>query len=210
MVRLPYRPGDDDVDIDETIAAYLQHQPFSNRDVVVRRRRHAPMAAVVMVDLSGSMEGDKWKTAASTIIGLSLWMRDQLDAFGVVAFWSDAAVLCPIDAPVSAATVVDRMLRIPARGLTNVHFALTVGAAELARANAERRVGILLSDCVHNAGPDPRAVARQFPSLSVLLQTSGEVDPMLAQGLARQTRGMVAPIATHRDVGPALARVLNL
>jgi hypothetical protein len=48
---------------------------------------------------------------------------------------------------------------------------------------------LLLSDCVHNAGPDPRPPAARLPRLDVLLDTSGEQDEELARELARRGRG---------------------
>jgi hypothetical protein len=53
--------------------------------------------------------------------------------------------------------------------------------------------------------PDPRLVARSFPALHVLLQTDGEHDEPLAAHLARLGHGRMA---THRDVAPALNRIL--
>ena len=112
--------------------------------------------------------------AAATVAALSADLAD--DQLAVVAFWSDAALLTPLEEPMPAARLLDLLLRVPARGLTNVHFALTVAQAELARSAARRRSAVLLTDAVHNAGPDPRLVARRFPELHVLLQTDGEHD----------------------------------
>ena len=81
--------------------------------------------------------------------------------------------------------------------------------AELARSAARRRTAVLLTDAVHNAGPDPRLIARRFPELHVLLQTDGEHDAPLAADLARLGHGRLAPVATHRDVAPALNRLLG-
>ena len=75
-----------------------------------------------------------------------------------------------------------------------MHFALTVAQAELARSAARRRSAVLLTDAVHNAGPDPRLVARRFPELHVLLQTDGEHDAALGADLARLGRGRFAPV----------------
>jgi len=100
-------------------------------------------------------------------------------------------------------------LRIPARGLTNVGFGLTVARAELATSAARRRTAVLLTDAVHIAGPDPRPVARRFPELHVLLQVDGEHDAPLGADIARLGRGRMAPVRTHRDVAPALNRLLG-
>src|SRR5690606_41789804 len=76
------------------------------------------------------------------------------------------------------------------------------------RSPARHRAAVLLSDAVHNAGPDPRPLARRFPRLHVLLETDGEHDAPLAADLARLGRGGLAAVATHRDVAPALNRLL--
>jgi len=74
----------------------------------------------------------------------------------------------------------------------------------VARAGPRRPV-LLLSDCVHNAGPDPRPVATRLPRLDVLLDTSGEHDADLARDLARLGHGRLLRAAHYRDVAPALS-----
>ena len=66
---------------------------------------------------------------------------------------------------------------------------------------------MLLSDCVHNAGPDPRPLAARLPRLDVLLDTSGEQDEDLARELARLGRGRLRRVRAYTDVAPALSGV---
>ena len=96
---------------------------------------------------------------------------------------------------------------IPARGLTNVGFPLQVAARELARRSTRDARVVLLSDCVHNAGPDPRPFAARLPRLDVLLDTVGEHDLELGRELAATGRGRLLRVRHHRDVAPALSRV---
>jgi Mg-chelatase subunit ChlD len=206
LASVPYRYRSDDIDLDRTIEVLTERPHPDDTDIVVRERMRSRRAVVLIVDVSGSMRGEKVKMAAATVAALSADLVD--DQLAVVAFWSDAALLAPLEAHVSAARLLDQLLRIPARGLTNVGFALTVAHAELARSAARRRSAVLLTDAVHNAGPDPRTVARRFPELHVLLQTDGEHDAALGADLARLGHGRFAPVATHRDVAPALNRVL--
>jgi Mg-chelatase subunit ChlD len=162
-------------------------------------------AVVLAVDVSGSMRGERVRTAAATVGALAAELsRDDL---AVVAFWSDAAVLLRLGRPVRPLELLDTLLRIPARGLTNVGFALQVAARELARVPARDARVVLLSDCVHNAGPDPRAGAARLPRLDVLLDTVGEHDLELGRELAGAGRGRLLPVHHHRDVAPALTRV---
>jgi Mg-chelatase subunit ChlD len=206
ILSLPYRGGSDEIDLDRTIEVLTERPIPEDTDIIVRERMRSRRSVVLIVDVSGSMRGEKVRMAAATVAALSADLAD--DQLAVVAFWSDAALLTPLEEPMPAARLLDLLLRVPARGLTNVHFALTVAQAELARSPARRRSAVLLTDAVHNAGPDPRLVARRFPELHVLLQTDGEHDAALGADLARLGRGRFAPVATHRDVAPALNRVL--
>jgi hypothetical protein len=103
--------------------------------------------------------------------------------------------------------VLDLLLRIPAKGLTNVAFALQVAGRLLAAVPRRDARVLLLSDCVHNAGPDPRGTAARLPRLDVLLDTSGEDDVDLGRDLARLGRGRLRLLRGHRDVAGALAAV---
>ncbi len=175
-------------------------------DIIVRERMRSRRAVVLMLDVSGSMRGEKARIAAATVAALA---RDLAgDELAVVAFWKDAVLVKPLAPTDGALRILDAVLRIPAKGLTNIEFALTTGLAELSRSRARRRHGILLSDAVHNAGPDPRLVASRFPRLDVLLETDGEHDAELAADLARLGHGEVAMVRDHLQVAPALNRFL--
>ena len=82
-------------------------------------------------------------------------------------------------------------------------------ARELARVPARDARAVLLSDCVHNAGPGPRPFAARLPRLDVLLDTSGEQDPDLARELARLGHGRLRRIRTYTDVAPALSAIFT-
>jgi Mg-chelatase subunit ChlD len=151
------------------------------------------------------MRGERIRTAAATVGALAAELdRDDL---AVVAFWSDAAILSHLGQRVPAQRLLDEMLRIPAKGLTNIAFPLDVAATELARIPARDARVVLLSDCVHNAGPDPRPLAARLPRLDVLLDVSGEQDEELARDLARLGHGRLRRIRAYTDVAPALGAV---
>jgi Mg-chelatase subunit ChlD len=208
LASVPYRYRSDDIDLDRTIEVLTERPVPEDTDIVVRERMRSRRAVVLIVDVSGSMRGEKVRVAAATVAALSAESAAVGDQLALVAFWSDAALLEPLAASTPAPRLLDQLLRIPARGLTNVGFGLSVALSELSRSAAQRRTAVLLSDAVHNAGPDPRLIARSFPALHVLLQTDGEHDEPLAADLARLGHGRLARVATHRDVAPALNRIL--
>jgi len=207
LESLPYRYASDDIDLDRTLEVLTERPVPEDTDIIVRERVRTRRAVALLVDVSGSMRGEKIRTMAATVGALAADLESE--DLALVAFWRDAALLKPLHTSRPSTGLLDDLLRIPAKGLTNVHFALTVGLAELSRSSARQRIALLLSDCVHNAGPDPRLVAMRFPRLHVLLQTDGEHDAALASDLARLGHGRLSAIRDYRQVAPALNQLLS-
>lgn len=205
LASVRYRGGSDDIDLDATIDQLVEHPVPEDDDIIVRERVRTRRSVVLLVDVSGSMRGERVRTAAATVGALGAELaRDDL---AVVAFWSDAAVLCHLGQRIPPQRLLEVMLRIPAKGLTNIAFPLQVAARELARIPAQDARVLLLSDCVHNAGPDPRPLAARLARLDVLLDATGEQDPELARDLARLGRGRLRSIRSYHDIAPALGVV---
>jgi Mg-chelatase subunit ChlD len=205
LASLPWSGGSDELDLERTLEA-TAGKPFAEEaDLVVRERVRQGRSVVLVVDVSGSMKGERVRTAAAAVGALAGELaRDRL---AVLAFWSDAAVLVRLGEQVAPLAVLDLLLRVPAQGLTNVSFALDTAERQLAGVPARDARVLLLSDCVHNAGPDPRLTAMRLPRLDVLLDTSGEHDGELAHDLARLGRGRLRTVRDHRDVAAALGAV---
>jgi Mg-chelatase subunit ChlD len=205
MASVPYRGDADELDLEATLEILAENPAPHDEDLVVRQALRARRSVVLVVDVSGSMKGERIRTAAATIGAVAAELaRERLS---VLAFWSDAAILLPLGAPVRPLDVVDDLLRIPARGLTNVGFPLELAAEQLRGVPARDARVILLSDCVHNAGPDPRPLAARLPRVDVLADITGERDLELAGDIARAGHGRLRLIRSHRDVAPALAHL---
>jgi Mg-chelatase subunit ChlD len=210
LATVPYRGGSDDIDLDRTLERLAEKPVPEDTDILVRERVRTRRSVVLLVDVSGSMRGERVRTAAATVGALASELAGHGSAgddMAVVAFWSDAAVLAHLGQRVPAQRIIESMAEIPARGLTNLAFPLQVARRELARVPARDARVLLLSDCVHNAGPDPRPLAARLPRLEVLLDVTGEQDPDLARDLARLGRGRLRHIRTYRDVAPALSEI---
>lgn len=207
LVSLPYRGGSDDVDLDRTLEVLAERPVPEDEDIVVRDRMRTRRSVVLAIDVSGSMRGERVRTAAAAVGALAGELAQ--DDLAVIAFWSDAAIVHPLGAPVRPSEILDRLLRIPAKGLTNIAFPLELAARQLGRVAVRDARVLLLSDCVHNAGPDPRPLAARLPRLDVLLDADGEKDVELGRELAAAGRGTLRVIRTHRDVAPALGAMFG-
>ena len=204
---LPYRGGSDEIDLDATIEVLAEHPVPEDEDIIVRDRIRTKRSVVLAVDVSGSMKGERVATAAATVGALAGELEH--DDLAVIAFWSDAAILLNLGQPVKPMELLDTIMRIPAQGLTNVAFPLELGAKQLARAPLRDARVILLSDCVHNAGPDPRPFAGRLPRLDVLLDASGEKDVELGRDLARVGRGSLHVVLDYRGIAPAVSEMFG-
>lgn len=205
LASIPYRGSSDEIDLDRTIEVLAERPVPDDEDIVVRERMRSTRSVVLLVDISGSMRGERVKTAAATVGAVSAELRS--DALGVIAFWSDAAILLRPGETVKPMDLLDGILRLPAQGLTNVAFPLELAQQQLARVPARDARVLLLSDCVHNAGPDPRPLAARLPRLDVLLDASGEKDVELGRELAAKGRGLCRVMHSYRDVAPAVSEI---
>lgn len=205
LVSRSWSGGSDELDLERTLEEVAGNPFPEESDIVVRERVRQRRSVVLVVDVSGSMKGERVRTAAAAVGALAGELAR--DSLAVVAFWSDAAVLVRRGEQVAPLAVLDLLLRVPAQGLTNVTFALETAAGQLAGVPPRDARVLLLSDCVHNAGPDPRPTAARLPRLDVLLDVSGEHDLALGRELARAGRGRARLVRDHRDVARALAAV---
>lgn len=206
-MSMPYTGAADDLDLDATLERLADKPIPEDSDIIVRDRVRATRSVVLAVDVSGSTRGERINMAAATVGALAgALTRDKL---AVIAFWSDAAILCRLGDQVRPLDLLDHLLRITPRGLTNVAFPLQLAAQQLARAPERDSRVLLLSDCVHNAGPDPRPLAAALPRVDVLLDVTGEKDIELGRDLARVGRGTMQVIRGHRDIAPAVSRIFR-
>jgi Mg-chelatase subunit ChlD len=197
----------DELDLDATLELLAERRPLRADELLVRRPLRARRSVALLADVSGSMDGVKARIAAAAVGALTAELFD--DELTVIAFWKDLAVLRTREAKINAAGLLNDLLRIEPKGLTNVHGAIELATRELAKSSLERRCIVLLSDCVHNAGPDPRLAAQAAPVTHVLLEKSGEHDMWLGERIARAGGGRFCSATSFADVAPALTKLLH-
>jgi Mg-chelatase subunit ChlD len=195
----------DDIDLDRTLDVLAERPVLEDEDVVMRERVQSRRAVVLAVDISGSVGEERAKTAAAAMAALAAQL--PVGDLAVLSFWSDAAWMLRFGVAADPFRLLDMLVAMPTKGLTNIALPLELASRELgSRALKDSRV-ILLSDCVHNAGPDPRLSAARLPRLDVLIDDVGEKDLDLAQQLARLGRGRLRQVRRERDVAVGLSEI---
>ena len=196
----------DEVDLDRTMELLIERRALLAEEIFVRRPVRSRRSIALLADVSGSMDGEKARLTAATVGALAGELVD--DELTVIAFWKDVALLRVRAVRLDPASLVSELIRIEPKGLTNVHGAIELAVRELAKSPIEKRRIVLLSDCVHNAGPDPIEAARVAPPTLVLLEQTDEYDAWIAERIARVSGGRVRTVRHTNEVAPALSALL--
>jgi len=127
----------------------------------------------------------------------------------VIAFSGEVRVLQPQGTRRPPEDLIGDLVGLRGRGVTDLAQALRAAAAQLARADGDERVAVLLSDCLRTAGGDPAAALQGIDRLHVLCPADGPEAQRTAAALARAGGGTSRPVAALADVTPALRHLLS-
>ncbi len=117
--------------------------------------QRTPANVAIVLDKSGSMQGDKIKKAREA----ALMVLDQLnskDIVSVVAYDNNVSVLVPATKASDKTAITAGINRLSAGGSTALFAGVSKGASEVRKFLAKNKVNrvILLSDGLANVGPD--------------------------------------------------------
>jgi magnesium chelatase subunit D len=225
----PSRSGEGDLDLERTMARWPGSGPLHSEDLVTRAWAARTRAVCLLVDASGSMAGPGVAMAAVAAAAVVLASGHRL-APSVIAFSGEVRVLQPQGTRRPPDDLVGDLVGLRGHGVTDLARALRAAAAQLARADGDERVAVLLSDCLRTAGADPATALAGIDRLHVLCPPSEDRPPSGGDGpsgrdgpgpvpglaatagpaaaLARAGGGISQPVRTLADVAPALQRLL--
>lgn len=160
------------------------------------------LALCLVIDRSGSMNGERLTTAAVT--GAACLARAP-EEHAVVAFAARVSVLKPLSRSIPATRTVEKILNLRGHGTTALSDALREARLQVKGAKARRRVVILLSDCRSTDEIDAVPAARGIDEL-IILAPAGDDDE--AQRFARESGSKIGAVSSVLDVPRVLSRLL--
>jgi Mg-chelatase subunit ChlD len=178
----------------------------ADEDLYVLDRRHHRRAYALVLDASGSMKGPAIFRAALALATFAA--RVTPDPFAIVAFWREAAILKRLHEDVPLDTLLDRVLSLPGRGLTNLGLGLRVGLEELEGADTQERTGLLFSDGLQTVGEPAELIAATFPLLHVVATGHSKESIYCCRRLASLGGGRCAEIKTAAGIPAAINHCL--
>lgn len=198
------RGGEIDLDrsMDVIIDARAEGRMPSLDDLTATEWARPDLALCLLVDRSGSMNGQRLTTAAVTAAAC---LSRAPQEHAVVAFSAQVSLLKPLAHAAQATYTVEQILQLRGHGTTALADALVAAGRQLSGARARRRVVVLLSDCRATDDVDAVPAACGIDEL-VILAPTGDADE--AGRLAREAHAKVGTIGSVLDVPRVLARLL--
>ena len=202
LVRAPADESSSDIDIDSSLDALVtaraERRPPALDELVATRWQQPLTAVCLLIDRSGSMNGERLASAA--LAGaICSWRAPQ--HFAVIAFGDKAVVMKSLTQTVPSEQLITQILALRGHGTTDVRLALVAAQRQLASSAATRRVTILLSDAEVTTGGDPLPAARALDELIVIAPSDA---PEHARALVAAAGGRLAEVGGPMSVLDAL------
>lgn len=203
-IRMDETGGDVDLDvsIEPLQMAAATNTPPAIEDLRVRSWTKPETAICLIIDRSGSMNGERLASAAVATAAAS--QRAPTD-HAVVAFSDKAIVVKSQSVHRSQDEVVNDIFRLRGSGPTDLALALRAAKAQLARSHATRKRIILMSDCRPTAGTAPELECGGIDELHVIAPADDCED---AQQFAIAVGAKFAALSGPSDV-PTVFALLN-
>jgi Ca-activated chloride channel family protein len=182
-------------------------------DASAEAKERAPLSLAVVLDRSGSMDGDKLEEAKRSVIQLVRDMRDT-DEIAVVTYDDASAVLQPLARVGDVrASLVDALSAIRSGGGTAIPKGLDAGIATLrdARKGRVRRV-VLVSDGLDATRAEAERTAQQSFEAGVTTSSLGiglDFDESYLGALARAGHGNFGFVKDASSLSAFLGRELR-
>jgi Ca-activated chloride channel family protein len=165
-------------------------------DVSARAQERAPLSIAVVLDTSGSMDGEKIEQAKQAVVRLIRDLRDD-DEIAFVRYSTDSELVQPL---ARAGTVrnqlISKVQSLTAEGGTNIAPALRQGLRALAEAGKGRVLRVVLaSDGLDSTRAASEAIARESAGRGVTISSMGiglDFDASYMAGVARSGHGNFA------------------
>ena len=209
----PGRTGEGDLDLERTLDQWSGRWPPSSEELITRSWTAHRKAVCLLVDSSGSMSGLAVALAAVAAAGVVLaggGSGGRRLETSVLAFSEEVQVLGPQGVHRQAEDLVADLVSLRGHGMTDLAAALREASRQLARAAADERIVVLLSDCLHTTGADPATALGGIDRLHVLCPLPSQEATRAASALATRGGGQFQPVRRLTDIAPALSRVLAM
>ncbi|MFV0257053.1 MAG: vWA domain-containing protein [Acidimicrobiales bacterium] len=207
LASVPAGRSDGDIDLDASLdaltAARAEHRPPDLDQLKVSAWRRPGTSICLLVDRSGSMDGQRLASAA-VAAAVCAWRAPV--RFAVLAFSDRVVAIRELNDTKPAEQVVAEVLALRGHGTTDVGLALRAAQRQFDAAPPGRHLTVLLSDAEVTVGGDPVPSARALDELTLIAPAD---DPSHARTLAGAVGARIAEVTGPLSVLDALRQVVG-
>ncbi len=208
-VNVPFQPGLEEFDLEQTLENSLGKSFFDYRDIVCIERRRKKNAFSLILDASNSMQMEKIVIAALAVGVFAYRFLD--DYYSIITFKDHAQILKSIKDNLDMETLIDKMLDLQPGGLTNIEEALQKELEELEKHRELESTGILITDGWVTKGKDPVKIAEKYQRLHVIQVPLGVGggDSEMCMNLAKAGRGKYSYVRDFYQLPRAIMNIMK-
>ena len=208
-VNVPFQPGLEEFNLEETLENKLGKSFLDYQDIVSVERRRKKRGFSLILDASNSMQMEKIVIAALAV-GVFAY-RFCGDHYSVITFKDHAQLLKSIKDSPDMEKLIDKMLNVQPGGLTNIEEALQMGLEELEKFRQLESAGILITDGWVTKGRDPIKIAEKYQRLHVIQVplAVGGGDSEMCINLAKAGRGKYSYVRDFYQLPRAIMNTMK-
>lgn len=204
-----YRPGLDEMELEETMENFVGKKCPDYEDIMMVDKEPKPRGVVLMLDTSNSMQREKILIATLAIGVLAYRLRGE--NFAILTFNNEVNVIKPMEKEMTIEMLLDKMLEIQSRGITNIKLALEKGLLQLSKQVAHEKLGIIATDGWATTGGDPVEIASKYTRLHVIQVPMGigGGDDQTCIAMANATKGRRVYVKNFLELPRAVLEILR-
>ncbi|MCL6095962.1 MAG: AAA family ATPase [Actinobacteria bacterium] len=177
-----------DLDLEGTLETTGGLRPKSSEDLLTLSWHASRKALCLLLDRSGSMEGNPLALACLATAATLTAGRSRADV-AVITFSSEAIVVVPMGSNYSVQSAVNSLLSLRGSGTTDISNAFAAAELQLSRSPCKTKEVVLISDCVATAGNSPLDSLRGIELLHVINTSYDEDAQNMGKLLAKRGKG---------------------
>jgi len=177
-----------DLDLEGTLEATGGLRPKSSEDLLTLSWHASRKALCLLLDRSGSMEGNPLALACLATAATLVSGRSRADV-AVVTFSREAIVVVPMGSNCSVQSAISSLLSLRGSGTTDISNALAAAKLQLDRSPCKTKEAVLISDCVATAGDNPLNSLKGIELLHVIDTSPDEDAQNMGRLLAKRGNG---------------------
>jgi uncharacterized protein with von Willebrand factor type A (vWA) domain len=208
-IRTSYRPGLDEIDVEETLENCMNLGKLGYYDLVMVDKRQKKRAVVLIIDVSNSMQMYKILIAVLAVGVLALHLRGE--HYAILAFNKDVKIIKEMEEEQPIEALLEKMLDLKPEGATDIRKGLEKGSEQLMKNMAQEKIAIIATDGWATMGGDPIHIAGKMERLHVIQVPIGRGggDDRTCIRMAEAGRGRRIFVEQFEELPKAIMEILG-